>query len=140
MQDVIKPPTLSEFIGTVREAFAFLGRFGFDEVGAPSHRGGDPFQLWFRADKRFVVIAGEGHGTVASVTLEHEGLELNEIYLVPSPHRPRQTGKKHQPGQLQQVREAARRLEHYGADFLRGDIGRFLALAKPLPPYKRPVA
>ena len=140
MKDAIKPPTRSEFVGTVREAFAFLRGFGFDEVGAPPHRHDDPFQLWFRVDKRFVVVAGEGHGTMASATLEHEGLELDEIYLVPAAHRPGQTGKKHQPTQLTQVREAARRLEQYGADFLGGDVRRFLALAKPLPPYKRPSA
>ena len=39
--------------------------------------------------------------------------------------------------QLEQIREAAERLERYGADFLAGDFSRFLELAKPLPPYKR---
>jgi hypothetical protein len=42
-----------------------------------------------------------------------------------------------QPGQLEQIREAARRLEKHGADFLAGDVSRFLTQAKPLPPYKR---
>jgi hypothetical protein len=42
--------------------FSFLERFGFREVAAPAHRAADPFQLWFGAEDRFVVVAGEGMG------------------------------------------------------------------------------
>ena len=72
--------------------------------------------------------------------LEHEhGLELAEIDLVPAEDRPGRARKRRdkQAGQLQQVREAARRLAKHGVDFLEGDVRRFLARAKPLPPYKR---
>jgi hypothetical protein len=140
MADKIEPPTLLEFIQTVRDAFAFLQQFGFSEVSPPPHRGKERFQVWFRANERFVIIKGEGYGTMASVMLEHEnGLELGEIDLVPAKERPPAMRKSRtmQPGQLQEIREAARRLEKHGADFLRGDATRFLAHARPIPPYKR---
>jgi hypothetical protein len=133
----VTPPSISDFTANVREAFAFLGRFGFREVAAPAHRTGNPFQIWFASGDRFVVVAGEGYGTMASVTLEHDGRELPEIDLVPMDERPvaaRQ--RKSSPGQLEQLREAAARLERYGADFLGGDLSRFSQKAKPLAPYK----
>ncbi len=80
---VSTPPSLSEFTTAVRETFSFLGHFGFREVAAPAHRARDPFKIWFGAGDRFVVVAGEGYGTMASVTLEHDGRELSEIYLRP---------------------------------------------------------
>ena len=130
---------MSDFTTTVREAFSFLGRFGFQEVMAPAHRAGDPFQIWFRARDRFVVVAGEGYGTMASVTLEHDSRELSEIYLVPPDVRPPPGTRRARPlTQLQQLREAAERLERYGADFLSGDLSRFIEKARPLPPYKMP--
>jgi len=140
MRETIKPPTRQEFVETVRDAFAFLRQFGFSEVSPPPHRGPEDFQVWFRADQRFVIVKGEGYGTMASVMLEHEnGLELPEIDFVPPKARLGTMGKRRkvQPGQLQQVREAARRLQEHGADFLAGDVTRFLASARPLPPYKR---
>ena len=141
-RDIKAPtPTRQEFVDTVRDAFAFLRQFGFSEVSPPSHRAREHFQVWFRADQRFVIVKGEGYGTTASVTLEHEsGFELPEIYLVPAEDRPGTKGKRSQAqaGQLQQVRDAARRLEEHGADFLAGDASRFFASARPLPPYKRP--
>jgi hypothetical protein len=136
---VSTPPSLSDFTTAVRETFSFLVRFGFQEVAAPAHRAGDPYQLWFGAGDRFVVVAGEGYGTMASVTLEHDGRELSEIYLVPVDERPLAGARRKQPaGQLEQLREAAGRLERYGADFLGGDLSRFNEKAKPLPPYKSP--
>ena len=133
------PPSLSNFTTAARQAFSFLERFGFREVAAPAHRSGDRFQIWFGAADRFVVVAGEGYGTVASVKLEHDGRELSEIYLVPVHERPLTgTRRKHPASQLEQLHEAARRLERYGTDFLAGDLSRFIELAKPLPPYKRP--
>jgi|SRR5262245_2474576 len=131
-------PPLSEFCTAVREAFSFLRTFGFEEVAVPAHRSSNPFQIWFRAGDRLVVVVGEGYGTMASVTLEHDGRELSEIYLVPTDERPGRAGRKHQLGQLEQIHAAARRLQHYGADFLAGDVSRFLSIAKPLPPYKKP--
>ena len=137
---MMEPPTQQEFTETVREAFAFLRQFGFEEVSPHPHRAKEPFQVWFRADQRLVIVQGEGWGTMASVMLEHEhGLELAEIDLVPAEDRPgrKRKPREMQPGQLQQVREAARRLAKHGVDFLEGDVTRFLAQAKPLPPYKR---
>src|SRR5215510_5420750 len=101
-----EPPTQQEFTETVREAFAFLRQFGFEEVRPPPHRAKERFQVWFRADQRLVIVQGEGWGTVASVMLEHEnGLQLAEIDLVPAPDRPGRKTKRRemQPGQLQQV-------------------------------------
>src|SRR3954468_13656449 len=137
MTDRIDPPTLPEFLQTVRDAFAFLQQFGFSEVSPPPHRRKEQFQVWFRANERFVIVKGDGYGTTASVVLEHEnGLELGEIDLVPAEERPPAMRKSRtmQPGQLQEIREAARRLAEHGADFLRGDAGRFLSRARPIPP------
>jgi hypothetical protein len=76
---------------------------------------------------------------MASVTLEHDGRELSDIALVP-PDMTRSTmaGRKRRATQLEQVRDAAERLERYGADFLGGDVSRFIEKSKPLPPYKNP--
>jgi hypothetical protein len=135
---VSTPPSHSDFTATVREAFSFLGRFGFQEVTAPPNRATDPFEIWFGAGDRFVVVSGEGYGTMTSVTLEHDGRECSESFFMP-PHerRPAATRRKPPPGQLEQVREAAERLERWGVDFLTGDVSRFNLKAKPLPPYKR---
>ena len=134
------PPTPQQFLNSVRDAFAFLRQFGFAEVSPPPHRATDPFAVWFKAEQRFVIVKGEGWGTMASVTLEHEdGLELADIDLVPAENRPSPARKRGgtESAQLQQIRDAARRLEEYGADFLAGDLRRFLDRARPLPPYKR---
>jgi hypothetical protein len=132
------PPSLWDFTTTVREAFTYLGRFGFQEVAAPAQRAGNPFQIWFRAGARFIIVAGEGHGTMASVTLESDGRELSEIDLVPpEARRPAEAGRKRPRTQLEQVRDAAERLERYGSDYLGGDLSRFLEKATPLPPYKQ---
>jgi hypothetical protein len=133
-------PTLDEFRATCREALGYLRGFGFLEISPPPYRNRNPYQVWFMAGDRLVVVEGEGWGQCASITLEHtRGLELPEIYLVPTEHKPRPT--KHKKGvnrQLQQVRDAAARLREYGTDFLEGDLTRFLQQAKPFPPYKRP--
>jgi hypothetical protein len=132
------PPSLAEFSATVRDAFSFLDRFGFNEIPVPAHRTSNPFQIWFSANGRFVVVAGEGYGTMASVTLEHDGRELADVYLVPSEFRARRKpGRRPALTQLEQISEAAQRLERHGADFLAGDFSRFDAMAKPLPPYKK---
>jgi hypothetical protein len=137
--EIMEPPALRGFTETVRGAFAFLRQFGFEEVSPPTHRAQNPFQIWFKADQRFVVVTGEGWGTMAAVMLEHEnGLQLAEIDLVPHEDRPGHgSDRQGQTGQLQQIREAAQRLEKHGSDFLAGDVTRFLARAKRLPPYKR---
>jgi hypothetical protein len=135
-------PTLADFQTTARHAFAFLARFGFAETSTPPHRAHNPFQVWFRADRRFVIVRGEGYGTMARVHLETaDGLELEEIYLAPSEAIPKHS-RQHRStlGQLQQIHEAAQRLELYSVDFLSGDEQRFLKLARPLPPYLRPPA
>jgi len=133
-------PTLDEFLATCREALGYLSGFGFLEVSPPPHRNRNPYQVWFMADDRIVIVQGEGWGESASITLEHtRGLELSEIYLVPKEWKPKPT--KHKKGvntQLQQVRDAAARLREYGTDFLEGNLTRFLERARPLPPYKRP--
>src|SRR6185436_13610380 len=113
MTDDIEAPTLPQFMQTVRAAFAFLQQFGFSEISPPPHRGKERFQVWFEANDRFVIIKGEGYGTMAAVMLEHGGLELGEIDLVPVEERP-QAMRKAQRGQLVQIHEAARRLEKHG--------------------------
>ncbi len=76
---------------------------------------------------------------MASVTLEHDGRELSSVYLVPVDERsPSEVRRNDQADQLEQLRKGAERLERYGADFLRGDLSRFMEKAKPLPPYKKP--
>lgn len=131
-------PTRDEFIQRARSAFAFWERFDFREVKPPPQRMRNPFQVWFQADDRCVVISGEGYGTIARVTLEAGAeLELGETELTQSEAhmrcRPRAAST-----QLEQVDAAAQRLEQDGGDFLQGDLRRFLASARPLPPYKRP--
>ena len=77
---------------------------------------------------------------MASVMLEYEDrLELAESDLVPAnePPIPKRASKKKQSGQLQQIRDAARRVEEYRHDFLAGDVSEFLTRARSLPPYKR---
>jgi hypothetical protein len=133
-------PTLDEFLSYCRESLRYLAEFGFVEASPPLHRRGNPFQLWFKADKRSVIVTGEGYGTVASIYLEHDdGFELAEIYLVPPDKRPqRQRKRKANPTQLEQVSQSANWLKEYGRDFLEGDLERFFRYARPLPPYKLP--
>lgn len=131
-------PTLDEFLLHCRKTFSYLEDFGFKEIPIPRHRNNNPFQLWFKADKRNVVITGEGWGSSASVYLEHDdGFELAEIYLVPKEKRPGfQKKRKSNPTQSEQISESANRLNEYGKDFLEGNVERFFQLARPLPPYK----
>ena len=75
---------------------SFLERFGFREVTPPAHRAHVPFQPWFGAGDRFVIVAGEGYGTMANITLEHDGRELSSIHLVPPGERPRAGGQRDQ--------------------------------------------
>jgi len=128
-------PSPSDFTATVRAAFSFLGRFGFQEVVAPAHRARDPFQIWFGAGDRFVVVAGEGYGTMVSVTLEHDGRELSETYLVPVDVRG-QAGREGSARPISLSRFAKLRSGLNGTEpiFLGGDFSRFIEKAKPLPP------
>lgn len=81
-------PALEEFLSHCRESLKYLADFGFKETPPPSHRNDDPFQIWFKADNRNVIVVGEGWGTSASIYLEHDdGFELAEIYLVPQDKR-----------------------------------------------------
>ena len=132
-------PSLAEFQATCREAFAYLQEFGFAEVPAPAHRRADPFELWFGAGDRFVVVRGEGYGTSARVSLEHvSGVRLAPVRLVPGSLRPAPL-RRHSdsPGQLEIIRANAAWLQTHGEDFLRGELTRFLSMAEPLPPYLR---
>ena len=133
-------PQLEEFLSHGREALEFLRAYGFKEISPPSHRKNNPFQLWFKADKRNIIVVGDGWGTSASIYLEHDdGFELAEIHLVPQDKRPsRQKRTKISLTQLEQVSRAANRLNEYGKDFLEGNLERFFQFARPLPPYKLP--
>ena len=133
-------PTLDEFLSHCRESLSYLDGYGFREVHPPNHRSSNPFQLWFKADKRNVLVVGEGWGQSASIYLEHDdGFELAEIYLVPEDRRPgRQKKRKTNPTQLEQVTQSANWLKEYGKDFLEGDLERFFRYARRLPPYKLP--
>jgi hypothetical protein len=137
--DFQNTPTLDEFLRTCRQELEYLKVYGFTEVTTPSHRAGNDFEIWFKADDRYVIVQGEGWGEIADVMLEHEsGLELAEIYLVPKNKRPKYKKKKKKGNtQLQQIREAAMRLHEYGVDFLEGNLERFYDLADKLPPYKQ---
>jgi len=133
-------PNLDEFLTHCRKTLNYLNEYGFKEVLPPSHRSNNPFQLWLKADKRNVIVTGEGRGGMASIYLEHDdGFELAEIYLVPKDQRPQQQKKrKVNPTQLEQVTQSANWLKKYGKDFLEGDLERFFKYARPLPPYKLP--
>ena len=65
----VQPPSLAEFLQECRSALSYLKDYGFDEVPAPKHRSSNPFEVWFRADDRFIIVTGEGYGKVASVSL-----------------------------------------------------------------------
>lgn len=131
-------PTLDEFLSHTRESLRYLEGFGFNEIETPAYRNNNPFQLWFKADKRNVIVTGDGYGSSASISLEHDdGFELAEIYLVPEDRRPRNLGKQN-PSQLEQVSQSASWLKEYGTDFLEGDLERYFRFARPLPPYKLP--
>jgi hypothetical protein len=133
-------PKLEEFLSYCKESLKFLEDFGFKEIPSPLHRSNNPFQLWFKADKRNVIISGEGWGTSASIYLEHDdGFELAEIYLIPQDKRPKlQKGKGITLTQLEQISRSANWLKDYGRDFLEGDLERFFQYARPLPSYKLP--
>ena len=135
-----KIPGLDEFMSHCRDVLDFLSEYGFEEVSPPSHRNSNPFQLWFKADKRNIIVAGDGWGTSASIHLEHDdGFELPVIYLVPQDKRPqRQKKRKANLTQLEQVTRSATHLKEYGRDFLENDLERFFSYARPLPPYKMP--
>jgi hypothetical protein len=132
-------PSLAEFQSTCREAFAFLAGFGFLEASPPAHRRSEPFEFWFGAADRYVVVRGEGYGTSASVSLEHtSGVRLSPARLVPAALRPATRSKRSRdPGQLEIIRTNAAWVLAHGGDFLRGDLTRFLSMAKPLPRYLR---
>ena len=133
-------PNVDQFRATCRDALSFLAQHGFREVPPPKHRAENPFQVWFAADERLVLVQGEGWGMMASVTLEHSsGVQLPVISLVPPDARPKRQGKRERrTTQLEQVREQARWLQTFGEDFLCGDLRRFLDRATPLPPYLQP--
>ena len=136
MTSELPVPDLDTFRSVCRDAFGFVTAYGFREV--PPQRTGNPFQVWFRRGDEFIIIAGEGYGTMASVHLEHiSGVELPTIYLVPAAARSvKRKRVRFQPDQLKQIRQDASSLQTHGADFLQGDSERFFRLAKPLPPWK----
>ena len=131
--------TLDEFQDTVRSELAYLTDFGFEEVEPPSHRGRNKFEIWFQCDDRFIIVHGEGWGTIAYITLEHAfGFELYANQLVPEDKRSKPKQRNSQENtQLQQVGEAAQQLREFGQDYLEGNLERFNEIAKPLPPYKK---
>ena len=130
------PPSLEEFKSKCRDAFSFAAAYGFREVSP--QRTQNPFQVWFRHRDDFIIVQGEGHGTIASAHFEHlSGVELAIIYLVPPEARPQKWKRgKREPSQLEQIRQQASWLQSYGEDVLRGDLDCFFRLAKPLPPWK----
>jgi hypothetical protein len=112
-------PTLDEFQDTVRSELAYLSDFGFEEVQPPSHRGKNKFEIWFQCDDRFIIVRGEGWGTIAYITLEHaSGLELYANQWVPEDESPKPKKRNTQENtQLQQVGEAAQQLREFGQDY-----------------------
>ncbi len=130
-------PSLQEFISATTEAFHFLNEFRFHRI-SPMRTSSNPFELWFQCDERFIIIAGEGYGAIATSHLEHSsGVELPTIYLVPASERPSRKSKTAQQlDQIQQIKREADFIQRYASDFLMGDCERFFRLSKPLPPYK----
>ena len=129
-------PDLSQFVTACEEAFAFLLDRGFRRVPAP--RSANRFQVWYSNGKLSAVISGEGHGTAASVYLETADRRVAEIYFTPANLRPTRTSQGvAEPSQLQQLREAALRVQRHCGDVLSGELTRFDALAEPLPAYLR---
>ena len=127
-------PSRAEFLQSARAAFAFLRDYGFVEVAGPNHRQ-DPFQVWFQADTRSVVLRGEGYGSTASVTLEtSDGREAALVYFVPQSQR--QDGKRIN-GQLEYVHFLAAQVGAHAADFLAGRMETFDRIAKEQPQWKR---
>ena len=131
-------PDLSQFEDACEEAFAFLLDRGFRRVPAPPHRSANRFQVWYSNGKLSAVISGESYGTAASVYLETADRRVAEIYFTPEDLRPSRTSRGvAEPSQLQQLREAALRVQRHCGDVLSGDMTRFDALAEPLPAYLR---
>jgi hypothetical protein len=99
--------------------------------------------VWWSNGILCVVVKGESYGTMASVDFETSDKSAAEIYFTPIELRPglrrgKRPRKLSTPGQLDQIREAARRIQDHCSDVLAGDLTRFNAIARPLPPYLRP--
>ena len=107
-----------------------LGRFGYSRDGKPRHRqvlvGVVMMDGWPMAHH---VLAGNrlDQTTVAEVVADL-GARFGLQRVVWVGDRGVVTLKN-----LEQLRQAAQRLERHCIDFLLGDVTRFLALAKPLP-------
>ena len=140
MSSVQAPPSLDDFRNTCRAAFGFTSGYGFYEV--PAQRTANAFQVWFRRGDEFIIVEGEGWGTIAATSLEHiSGLRLALIYLVPAAARPPKWKRgKRQLNQLEQICQDAAWLQLHGEDFLCGNLDRFLQLAKPLPTWLQKIS
>ena len=130
----IPAPSQAAFLSTGREAFSFLASFGFSEVPSPVLQTGAEFELWYQADRRFVVLRGDGHGTGASVllaTADRRGTSYHRY--VPVAER---SLAKFKNDQLTIVRAMAAKVAAHAQDFLCGTLTEYETLAQPLPPYQ----
>src|SRR5512144_24443 len=116
-------PSLADFEAACQEAFAFLLPLGFQRVLLPSHRSTERFQVRYSNGVLSIVVRGEGYGTSASVHFETSDKWAYEIYFTPPELRPTRKRKKgSQLGQLDLIREAARRIQDHCHDLLAGDL------------------
>jgi hypothetical protein len=125
-------PTLDEFLATCDSAFSFLEEHGFERMEPPIHRAQQRFQRWYAKGPLCLVVRGEGHGTMVLTGFETDGRRLGVIYLVPKAERPQQ---KRSQTQIEQILEAAHRVQEHCRDLLDGDLTRFHERSEPLPPY-----
>ena len=130
----IPAPSQTSFLATGRDAFSFLASFGFSEVPNPAPQTGAEFELWYQADRRFVILQGDGHGTGASVLLATADRRGTSYHLyVPVAERSLANFKN---DQLTIVRVVAGRVAAHAQDFLCGTLFEYETLAQPLPPYQ----
>ena len=121
-------PTLDEFVQSCRAEFRFLVEdFGFREAPCSIER--ERFCVRFVMDDRSLEIRGEGWGTTAACDLScGKRGPLSLIDLVPEALRPTRSRKRDRMGQLDHIREWAEFARAHAADFLSGDVSRFVRI------------
>ena len=134
LMSAMSAPSHAAFLSTGRDAFSFLASFGFSEVPSPVLQTGAVFELWYQADRRFVILQGDGHGTGASVllaTADRRGTSYHRYVPVAERSLASFTND-----QLTIVRVIAGRVAAHARDFLCGTLSEYEALAQALPPYR----
>jgi hypothetical protein len=112
-----RAPSLEEFRECCRREFDFLLRHGFAEVVSTDADRTKPFQVTFARNEIKIVIAGEGYGTVASVTVFlKDGRRIGPAQLLPDfVPRKRASRQRQKLSQLEQISRDAAVLRLHGA-------------------------